>query len=161
MSESSTSSTIHNFDLTSFKKAQTAMVAANDNPRNRYGLSQSAQSKSYTLEQVARIIDSGSLLEQKRLSRNYFNRNGYYQQLILYYTTLLKYTGMLIPNPALGKNLSTSHIQKRYFQAMEYVDKLGLETIFAEWAQKVLIDACFYGIVTKSDKNHLSDLSLP
>jgi hypothetical protein len=39
------------------------MVAANDNPRNRYGLSQSAQSKSYTLEQVARIIDSGSLLE--------------------------------------------------------------------------------------------------
>ena len=161
MSETSTSSTIHNFDLTSFKKAQTAMVAANDNPRNRYGLSQSAQSKSYTLEQVARIIDSGSLLEQKRLSRNYFNRNGYYQQLILYYTTLLKYTGMLIPNPALGKNLSTSHIQKRYFQAMEYVDKLSLETIFVEWAQKVLIDGCFYGIVTKSDKNHLSVLSLP
>jgi hypothetical protein len=47
---------------------------------------------------------------------------------------LLKYVGLLIPNPTAGKNLSTSHIQKRYFQAMDYVDKMNLQTIFVEWA---------------------------
>ena len=137
------------------------MIATNDTYRNRFGSSSFASTRDYSLEQVARIIESGSLQQQRVLSRNYFNKNGYYQQLILYYATLLKYTGMLIPNPSLGKNLSTSHIQKRYYQAMEYVDKLGLESIFVEWALRALVDGCFYGVVTKSDKNTFSVLPLP
>jgi hypothetical protein len=74
---------------------------------------------------------------------------------------LLKYTGLLIPNPTAGKNLSTSHIQKKYFQAMDYVDKINLQTVLVEWAQKALIDGSFCGVISKADKSHFAVLSLP
>ena len=154
---------IHNFTLDSFKKSQSAMIATSDSAYGgRFGNAQQAgRVRDYTEDEVKKIIESGSLLEQQRLSRNYFNKDGYYKQLILYYATLLKYTGRLIPNPTLGKSLSTSHIQKRYFQAMDYVDKMYLETLFVEWAQKVLIDGCYYGVISKVDKTHFAVLALP
>lgn len=154
---------LHNFDLASFKSSQTSMIATNEAAYNvRPGSSQwRSRLKDYTEEEVKKIIDSGSLLEQQKLSRNFFNKDGYYKQLVLYYATLLKYTGILIPNPTPGKSLSTSHIQKRYFQAMDYIDKMNLQTIFVEWAQKVLVDGCFYGVISKVDKLHFAVLSLP
>ena len=160
---SETVTKLHNFDLASFKKSQTAMVATSDSAYGqRPGSAQwASRVKDYTEEDVRRIINSGSLIEQQRLSRNYFNKDGYYKQLVLYYATLLKYTGLLIPNPNSGKNLSTSHIQKKYFQAMDYVDKMNLQVVLVEWAQKVLIDGCFYGVINKVDKSHFSVLSLP
>ena len=160
---SETVTKLHTFDLASFKKSQTAMIATSDNAYGtRPGAAQWAgRTRDYTEEQVRRIIESGSLREQQNLSRNFFVKDGYYRQLILYYATLLKYSGLLIPNPTAGKNLSTSHIQKRYFQAMDYVDKMNLTTVFVEWAQKALVDGCFYGVITKSDKNHFAVLALP
>ena len=154
---------LHNFDLASFKKSQSAMIATSDTAYgSRLGNAQwTSRVKDYTEDEVKKIIESGSLLEQQRLSRNYFNKDGYYRQLVLYYATLLKYTGLLIPNPTPGKNLSTSHIQKKYFQAMDYVDKMNLETILVEWAQKILVDGCYYGVISKVDKLHFAVLTLP
>ena len=160
---SETVSRLHNFNLDSFKKSQQSMIATSDNAYGkRAGQGQWVdKTKDYTEDQVKRIIESGSLKEQQTLSRNYFNKDGYYKQLVLYYATLLKYTGLLIPNPSTGKNLSTSHIQKRYFQAMDYVDKINLQSVLVEWAQKALTDGCYYGIINKADKNHFAVLSLP
>ena len=158
------SSRLHNFDLASFKKSQSAMIATSESAygMNRWGGGQwVSRTKDYTEDEVKKIIESGSLVELQRLSRNYFNKEGYYKQLVLYYATLLKYTGMLIPNPSLGKSLSTSHIQKKYFQAMDYVDKMNLQTLFVDWAQKVLVDGCFYGVISKVDKTHFAVLALP
>lgn len=154
---------LHNFDLASFKKSQSAMIATSDRAYgSRPGAAQWAErARDYSEDEVKKIIESGSLIEQQRLSRNYFNKDGYYRQLVLYYATLLKYTGLLIPNPSLGKNLSTSHIQKKYFQAMDYVDKMNLQVVLVEWAQKVLTDGCFYGVISKTNKSHFSVLSLP
>lgn len=153
---------LHNFDLASFRKSQSAMIATSESSYStRAGMQWVSQTKEYTEDEVKRIIESGSLLEQQRLSRSYFNKDGYYRQLVLYYATLLKYVGLLIPNPTAGKNLSTSHIQKRYFQAMDYVDKMNLQTIFVEWAQKILVDGCFYGVVSRVDKLHFAVLALP
>ena len=154
---------LHNFDLASFKKSQNAMIATSE---TAYSSLPNARTwafgnKGYTDEEIKRIVESGSLNEQQRLSRVFFNKDGYYRQLILYYATLLKYVGLLIPNPTAGKNLSTSHIQKRYFQAMDYVDKMNLQTIFVDWAQKVLVDGCFYGVISRVDKLHFAVLELP
>ena len=153
---------IHNFDLASFKKAQTTMIATSDNAYSSRATNQwRSRIKNYTEEEVKKIIESGSISEQQHLSQNYFNKDGYYRQLVLYYATLLKYVGLLIPNPALGKSLSTSHINKRYFQAMDYVDKMNLQTLFVDWAQKILVNGCYYGIISKIDKLHFAVLDLP
>lgn len=154
---------LHTFDLSLFKKAQQNMIAASDIAYgsriiNQY---QRERIKEYSVEEVKRIIESGSLIEQQILSRNYFNKNGFYKQLILHYATLLKYAGILIANPTIGKSLSTSHIQKRYFQAMEYVEKMNLSTILVEWAQKILVNGCYYGVIAKNDKQVFSVIDLP
>ena len=116
-----------NFDLASFSRAKDKMIATNEQAYK--GVWDSARQRvsrirNYTPEEITSIIESGSLSEQQKLSRNYFNKDGYYKQIIIYYATLLKYMGLLIPNPSTGKNLSTSHIQKRYYNALDYVERM-------------------------------------
>ena len=83
---------LHNFDLASFRKSQSAMIATSESSYyTRAGMQWVSQTKEYTEDEVKRIIESGSLLDQQRLSRSYFNKDGYYRQLVLYYATLLKY----------------------------------------------------------------------
>lgn len=120
-----------NFDLSSFARVKDKMIATNDlaynerSHRSSYGYFRFHE---FTPEEIANIIDHGTLVEQQKLSRNYFHKNGFYKQIIIHYATLLKYMGLLIPNPSTGKNLSTSHIQKRYFSAVDLVEEMKLPT---------------------------------
>ena len=72
---------LHNFDLASFKKSQTAMIATSDSAYgSRPGLGQwTSRVKDYSENEIEKIIESGSLVEQQRLSRNYFAKGGYYK----------------------------------------------------------------------------------
>lgn len=72
------------------------------------------RSHEYTKEEIAQILSSEDPVSQQRLSRSFFNRNGLYKRIIYYYATLLTYSGLLIPNPSFGKQLSTPHIAKKY-----------------------------------------------
>ena len=153
-----------NFDLTSFARAKDKMIATNERAYQnhwdsvRYRMS---KLKDYTPEEVASIIASGSLEEQQRLSRNYFSKDGYYKQIIIYYATLLKYMGLLIPNPSVGKNLSTSHIQKRYYQALDFVERMQLPVLLTNIAQRALVDGCYYGLRVEGEKNTFQLIDLP
>jgi hypothetical protein len=77
------------------------MIATSDSSyTSRYGAHYRDRVRDYTEEEVKKIIETGSLSEIQRLSRNYFNKDGFYKQLILHYATLLKYSGILIANPS-------------------------------------------------------------
>ena len=158
------SNDFRNFDLTSFARAKEKMIATNeltykghwDSVRDRM-----MRLKDYTPEEVAAIINSGVLSEQQKLSRNYFNKDGYYKQIIIYYATLLKYMGLLIPNPSAGKNLSTSHIQKRYYNALDFVERMQLPVLLTNIAQRALVEGCYYGLRIEGDKNTFQLIDLP
>ena len=80
-------------DLTSFARAIGDMIAKNESSYNlasRYGRNRYKRTKEYSLEEINKIIDSGSLEAQIILSRNYFSRGGFYQRLLMHYATLLK-----------------------------------------------------------------------
>lgn len=153
------------FDLSSFARAKDKMIATNDIAYR--GLRQTFRERfwerhrEFTPEEVADIIESGSLVEQQRLSRHYFHKNGYYKHIIIHYATLLKYMGLLIPNPSAGKNLSTSHISKRYFSAMDLVEAMHLPVWLTNCAQRALVDGCYYGVRVDIDKNSFAVLDLP
>ena len=154
----------HNFTLDSFAKAKNRMIATNDRTYdvNRHSYwHQRGSCKDYTAEDVHSIIISGSQSAQQQLSRDYFNRGGYYTQIILHYATLLTYAGLLIPNPSAGKNLSTSHIQKRYYNAMDYVEHMQLPHFLTNCAVRALTDGCYYGLVTELEKNAFTTIDLP
>ena len=165
MTAGSTESTdMRNFDLTSFSRAKEKMIATNEMAYKGNWDSvrkQVSRVKDYTPEEIASIIQSGSLSEQQKLSRNYFNKDGYYKQIIIYYATLLKYMGLLIPNPSSGKNLSTSHIQKRYYSALDYVERMQLPILCTNFAQRALVDGCYYGMKVEAGKNDFQMIDLP
>ena len=117
--------------------------------------------KKYTPEEIERIIDSGSLRAKIQLSRNYYTKGGFYQRILLHYATLLKYTGLLIPNPVFGKSLSESYIAKKYNNAMNFIDSANLPKLFTEIAIKALRDGTYYGIIQSVDSTSISIIDLP
>ena len=118
-------------------------------------------SKDYTLQQVEDIIDSGDIDKQIDLSRNYFRKDGLYKRILLHYATLLTYSGILVPSPAYGKNLSEDYIRKRYEKAINFADSVGITNLMFEWALIALRDGCFYGVIQHVDDETLSILNLP
>ena len=152
-----------NKTLATFTKAITDMVAKNESSYNltRWGKNRYERVKDYSLEEINRIIDSGSVEAQIILSRNYFRRGGFYQRLLLHYATLLKYTSLLIPNPSFGKNLSESYITKKYNSAVTFIDNANLPKLFTHIAIKALRDGCYYGVIQGVTDKSISILDLP
>jgi len=150
------------FDLDTFKKAQAEMIAKNDQAwESGYVTLRSPRCRDYTLEEIQQIIDKGSLIEQQKLSRNYFDKDGLYKRIILYYATILTYSGLLIPNPSFGKKLSAPHISKRYYVALDYLDNLNLPEVMTRMSINALIYGCYYGIIQKLTKNEFVLFDLP
>ena len=156
---------VRNFDITSYARAQDRMIATNDNAYNVNVLGNYHQrlnfKKEYTPEDIDSIIERGSLDAQQKLSRHYFYKDGYYKQIIIHYATLLKYVGLLIPNPTVGKKLSTSHINKRYYNALDFVENMSLPLFLTECAQRALVDGSYFGLRVDTDKNTFSVIDLP
>lgn len=155
--------TARNFDITSYARAKDKMIATNANTYQNIGNYHRSLNigGDYTLDEIKSIIEHGNLEQQQRLSRYFFYRDGYYKQIIIHYATLLKYMGLLIPNPTFGKKLSTSHINKRYYSALDYVDCLSLPVFFTNCAQMALVDGCYYGIRVDNGKNGFAVIDLP
>ena len=152
-----------NKTLATFTKAITDMVAKNESSYNstRWGRNRYERVREYTVEEIENIIESGSVEAQIALSRNYFTKGGFYQRLLLHYATLLKYTGLLIPNPNFGKNLSEQYITKKYNGAVTFIDTAKLPKLFTHIAIKALRDGCYYGVIQEVTDKSISILDLP
>ena len=154
---------VSNFDLASFKQITDRMIATSSSSYSGTWESRwnRPRLKDYSKEEIQNIINSGSLLQQKQLSRNYFYKDGFYRRILIYYATLLTYTGILIPNPSIGKNLSTNFIQKKYYSAVDYVERMNVKAFCENCTLRALIDGSYYGIIIEQDKNVFSVLDLP
>lgn len=157
--------TIDKERLTSFTNAYKNMIATNDQSyvtAYPWGTSKIRHRvKEYTLEEVEKIIESGDVDSLIRLSRNYFEKDGFYRRIILHYATILKYIGLLIPNPNFGKDLSEQYIKKKYLSAIDFIDENNLPALFEKIAIRALRDGCYYGILMSVDKRKITLLDLP
>lgn len=162
--EVNTETAERNFDITSYARANKKMIATNENSYNqswsRYHACYDVK-REYSEGEILDIIDHGTLEQQQRLSRHYFAKDGYYKQIIIHYATLLKYAGLLIPNPKNGKKLSTSHINKRYYNALDFVDKLSLPLFLTECAQRALVDGSYFGLRVDAGPEGFAVIDLP
>ena len=152
-------------NLTSFTNAYKEMIATNENSYKDSGFFGDRQSirqaRKYTIEEIYKIIDSGSIQEKISLSRNYFQIDGIYRRILIYYATLLKYVGILIPSPAFNRTLSEDFVQKKYGLAMDFVDGIDIPTLSTHFALSALRDGCYYGVIQDIGKREISILDLP
>lgn len=148
-------------DMTIFKKLQDEIVASNDSSWNKYYSRPNHIVRDYKPEEIEQIINSGDVVAQRELSRAFFERKSLYKRILYYYATLLTYQGILVPNPSFGKQLSTPHIAKRYYSALDYLDKLNLQETLTRISLKVLIDGAYYGIIKTVNKDDFVLFDLP
>ena len=142
-----------------FQQANKDMIATNDKAWDTsFVKNYRGKTNTYASEEIERIIERGSPSERLLLSRTYFLQNGFYKRIIMHYATILKYTGLLIPNPAPGKSLSTEFIQKRYHNAVDFVDKLKLNSFFINTSLKALSEGAYYGVIKEITKNKFGTL---
>ena len=127
----------------------------------RYSQVFRGRTRQYSLEDVEQIIESGDINAQRALSRHFLAKNGFYKQTILYYATLLKYVGILIPHPNAGNSLSTPHVEKRYNRALEFIESASLPTLFTRISQKALTDGCYFGVLQSHSRGAVAILDLP
>lgn len=157
--------TIDKERLTVFTNAYKDMIAVNEQSYQTsfaWGRSKIRERiKEYTPEEVEKVIESGNIDAQIRLSRNYYGLDGFYKRILLHYATILKYTGLLIPNPSFGKDLSEQYIQKKYWGAMDFLDSNDIPSLCEHITFRALRDGCYYGILLPADKKRIVLLDLP
>ena len=149
-------------ELSLFKKAIDDMVVKSEKSWNNtldYYYSR-RRYKEYTREEVEKIINSGSIEEQQKLSRQFFERDNLYKRIIIYYATILKYVGILIPNP-IGTELSTPYVFKKYTAALDYIEKFFLPELLTQISLRALVDGCYYGAIQAISKTDFVLLDLP
>ena len=150
-------------ELLTFKKAIDGMVAKSVkswNSSSNYYYS-GIKFKEYTKEEAERIINSSSIDAQQKLSRTFFYKDNLYKRVIIYYATLLKYVGLLIPNPIGDNKLSTPDVFKKYSSALDYIEKFFLPELLTEISIRALVDGCYYGVIKEISKTDFVLLHLP
>jgi len=151
--------------LASFTNAYKSMISTNDNAYKDIGYFGNRLNflkvKDYSLEDIKKTIESGSITEKIKLSRNYFQIDGIYRRIIIHYATILKYVGLLIPSPAYNRSLSEDFVQKKYGAAMDFIDGINVPNLSTHFAIRALRDGCYYGVIQSIDKTSISILDLP
>lgn len=146
---------------TKFAKSYEGMVAANDAAyAGEWTRQYRKGSTSYKPEEIENIINSGSVSEKVKLSQNYFRSNGFYKRIVLYYATLFKYSGILIPNPKPGQTLSNKSL-KRYNNALDFLEVIKIKSFCTNCALRAIIDGTYYGIIQQISSNTFSIMDLP
>lgn len=145
--------------IASFSKMKEKLIKTND---TYSGLSTDyffrPKDKGYTLEEVNRIVESGSLEEKQKLSNTYFRTHTLYARLIIHYATILKYQGILVPHK--DRN-STGALKKKYQEAINLLEKIEVSKICTHFATKVLLNGTYFGLIQSLTRSSFSFVDLP
>lgn len=155
--------TIEKLDFETFAKSVNGMILTNQTARSSRGALDywGRTYFRYTKDEIFEIIEGDNLQAKIRLSRYFFERNGYYRQIVLYYATMLEYVGILIPNPLKDVKLSNNKLQKKYNSAINLVEKMNLPTFFTNCAWMSLVDGCYYGLIISETEDSFAVVDLP
>lgn len=154
-----------NFDLASFKRASSGMVSKNtevygDYDYLSYRRTYNKKLKNYSLKEIDDIINSGSLSEQRELSRNYFQKDGIYRSIVSYYANLLKVCGLLVPITKPQQKIAGKTLN-RYYQGLDYLDMIEPKILYNRIYMRALIDGTYFGVIQSLDKKDFILLDLP
>ena len=144
--------------LSKFKKAQVEMIAKNDAEwKGGYW----GRHHEYTPEEVQEILNSNDPYKMAALSRDFFFRSGLYRRILLYYASLLTYSGLLVPIGKAGNKLSNTGTTKKYDAALSYLEKMRVKEILTRITTKVLVNGSYAGFIAALDKKEFVLIDLP
>ena len=100
----------------------------------------------FNTEAIEKIINNGSLEEIIALSRCYFNINGLYRRIIIYFSTMLLYDTVVVPK-FIKQNVEKNKFLKNYYRTLSFVDKMKLPQELSRIFTIMLVDGVYYGLI--------------
>lgn len=146
-SEGSERVSARNFEV--FKKSVNNMIATSDSSyAGDTSFKRVPDLVSYTKEEAIQIINTGEPDELRELSISFFYSSGFYRRFMLYYATFLKYTPVIIPHMSGNqKSITDSKYKKRYYESLEFFNKLNFEKLCQNFTLKTMVEGAYYGIL--------------
>ena len=143
---------IKNERIGEFKKAFSKMIATNDAAYSKSDARQVRFNKRrYTKEDINRIVESGDIIEQARLSEFFFKVNGIYKRIITHYATFLRYAWILVPHIRDKKTkLNDKKNSNAYYNATDFCSSFQIERKCALFMKDVLVKGAYYGLLQDS-----------
>lgn len=141
-----------NFQLADYSNEFSKVISKMTDTGGSSLLSRLFRERTFSREQTISAIESGSLREKREVSKYYFGVDGFYRRILVYYATLLKYMGVLIPNPNRGQGLQTTKVQSKYFRVLDFVDKMNIPVLLTEIALKILVSGAYFGMMCEVDR---------
>ena len=140
--------------IDNFKKAFQEMIATKDSAYSNSdrGYSPFSTKRVYTREDIQRIVESGTTIEQAALSEYFFATNGLYKRIILHYATFLTYSWVLVPYvKGYGRyKISDRKISRVYYDAADFCTTFQIDTKCALFARDILVKGAYYGLVIEN-----------
>ena len=153
---------LHSFNFEDFRKKTEAMIEINNNDYfSSYLKTGKMIDENYDLKDVQDILSSHNILTQRKLSNDFYNTNGYYKSLISYYTTLLDYSYLLVPNIIKGRSLQDQSIIKKYNLVLNFLSNSNIKKLAQDIAFSILLNGRYYGILSEKNKKTLNFFELP
>lgn len=141
------------YELTDFKKMINDMVSISTSVNAR------RSNNIYTDADVLKIYEDGSIDGLRKISRQYFGRNGLYTRMILYFSTMPTYDFLLTPK-FIKEEIDETKFLQNYNNTLFLLDKMNLAVELARIATIILVDGVYYGMVI-NDKNGFTFYDLP
>jgi hypothetical protein len=152
------------FSLEKLKSTFSNMKAISTQNGNKYRsakwLLSRAKREYFDTEAIEKIINSGNLNEIIALSRYFFNYNGLYRRIIIYFSTMLLYDTVVVPK-FLKQNIKKERFLKNFYKVLNFIDKLSLPQEIIRIFTIMLVDGAYYGLIYKTPDDSIIFGDLP
>lgn len=100
----------------------------------------------FETEGIEKIINSNNIEDIVNLSRIYFRTNGLYRRIVIYFSTMLLYDTVVVPQ-LLRSDVDKDKFTKNYLKALNFVEKMNLPQELTRIFTIMLVDGVYYGLV--------------
>ena len=142
-----------NFSLDELKSTFSKMkaVTTQDGGKSRAfrWLTSAAKREYFDTEAIEKIINKGNLNEIIALSRYFFNYNGLYRRIIIYFSTMLLYDTVVVPK-FIKQKIEKEKFLKNYYKVLNFVDRMNLPQEITRIFTTMLVNGAYYGLVYES-----------
>ena len=132
---------------TTFSNMKAVSTKSNDlNKLHRWRNTSNYRKEFFETKAIEKIIARGNLDEIIALSRCYFNINGLYRRIVIYFSTMLLYDTVLVPK-FIKQDIEKKKFLKNYYKALAFVDKACLPQELSRIFTIMLVDGAYYGLI--------------
>ena len=146
-----------------FKKMTDELLATSDAAYVKYdGKSPRTRFKSYSKEEIIKIVENGDSVARAELSKYFFTVSGIYKRVILHYATFLTYSWIVVPylkHTNTPIEMTDKAVKKAYYNATDFCTSFQIQRKCGLFAKDVLVTGAYYGILhDQGDKVVIQDL---